>query len=206
MSQAVASGSGRRPRRQAPAAERRAQILAAALRCFSAKGYHSATMDDLAREAGLSKGSLYWHFASKQEVFLALCGAYTLELLQAWQDEASAHEGGVVELIRRVGELTLERVLEQEELLSAWAQFIVHREAQEQFAAIYRASRAVLGGWMREGAAAGELRGDLDPDGLAAAATAGLEGLLIQRVVDPAFDVRGGWRAWWAVFERGVQA
>ena len=43
-------------RRRAPPAERREQILTAALRCFAEHGYHTATMDHLSREAGLSKG------------------------------------------------------------------------------------------------------------------------------------------------------
>jgi AcrR family transcriptional regulator len=52
--------------------ERRAQILQAALTCFSRKGYHQTTMDDIVEEAGLSKGGVYWHFGSKKELFLAL--------------------------------------------------------------------------------------------------------------------------------------
>ena len=51
--------------------ERRAQILQAASTCFSRKGYHQTTMDDIVEEAGLSKGGVYWHFSSKKELFLA---------------------------------------------------------------------------------------------------------------------------------------
>ena len=43
-------------------AERRQQILSAAMTCFIAKGYHRATMDDIVVESGLSKGTLYWYF------------------------------------------------------------------------------------------------------------------------------------------------
>jgi len=53
-------------------AERRQQILSAAMNCFLAKGYHRATMDDIVAESGLSKGTLYWYFKSKKELFLAL--------------------------------------------------------------------------------------------------------------------------------------
>ena len=48
------------------------QILDAALQEFSAAGYAGARMDDIAARAGLSKGGLYAHFASKEEVFEAL--------------------------------------------------------------------------------------------------------------------------------------
>jgi len=49
--------------------ERRVQIIQAALSCFGRKGYNNTTMDDIVAESGLSKGSLYWYFKSKDELF-----------------------------------------------------------------------------------------------------------------------------------------
>jgi len=49
--------------------QRRQQILAAAAELFSQSGYHGVTVDAIARRAGISKGNLYWHFRSKQEIF-----------------------------------------------------------------------------------------------------------------------------------------
>jgi AcrR family transcriptional regulator len=192
-------------RRQAPAAERRAQILRAALRCFSRDGFHVATMDDLAREAGLSKGSLYWHFRSKEEVFAALCGAWSLELFAACQALAASHRGGYVALIGRVGTLSIERIAARGDLLRAWTEFIVHPAVRQRFAAIYRASREQLAGWIRAGIDAGEIR-PLDPEGVAASATAAIEGLLIQQAVEPAFDAVRHWEVSWQVFARGIAA
>lgn len=51
---------------------RRTQILQAALTCFVQAGYHKTSVDDIASHAGLSKGSIYTHFESKQALFLAL--------------------------------------------------------------------------------------------------------------------------------------
>jgi AcrR family transcriptional regulator len=196
---------GRSRRRVSPEA-RRAQILEAALRCFSEKGYHEATMDDLAREAGLSKGSLYWHFKSKAEVFAGLLAAYSLELFQAWEREARAYAGGsVIALLGRIGELSLEHIGGQAALLRAWAEFVVHREVQELFAEIYRESRRQLGAWIRRGIEAGEIR-DVEPDSLAAALTAAMEGLLLQALVDPEFEPGRHWRVSWDVFARGIAA
>ncbi len=50
----------------------RSAILDAALQQFSAYGYRRASMEDLARAAGLSRPSLYFHFGSKEELFRAL--------------------------------------------------------------------------------------------------------------------------------------
>jgi AcrR family transcriptional regulator len=59
------------PPRSDVSAERRAQIIEAALACFARKGYNNTTMDDIVAESGLSKGSLYWYFKSKDDLFAA---------------------------------------------------------------------------------------------------------------------------------------
>jgi AcrR family transcriptional regulator len=50
----------------------RRRIVDAALKIFAKKGYHEATMDEIASVSQVSKGGVYFHFPSKQELFLAL--------------------------------------------------------------------------------------------------------------------------------------
>lgn len=52
--------------------ERASQILDAARTCFLENGYFATKMDAIARESGLSKGGIYFHFDSKREIFRAL--------------------------------------------------------------------------------------------------------------------------------------
>lgn len=52
--------------------EAREELLAAALRVFARKGYGQAGVDEIAAEAGYSKGALYWHFSGKEELLLTL--------------------------------------------------------------------------------------------------------------------------------------
>ncbi len=52
--------------------ERSEQILNAARACFLDEGYFATKMDTIARESGLSKGGIYFHFESKRDIFLAL--------------------------------------------------------------------------------------------------------------------------------------
>ncbi len=66
-------------------AERKQQIYKAAIVCFGRKGYHLTKMDDLAAEAGLSKGSLYWYFSSKKELFLSLFREIMKQFEGAWE-------------------------------------------------------------------------------------------------------------------------
>jgi len=61
---------------RAEQAERnRALVLAAARRVFLARGYHGATLEQIADEAGFSKGVVYSQFESKADLFLALLEA-----------------------------------------------------------------------------------------------------------------------------------
>ncbi len=76
--------------------QRRLQILDAAAVVFARLGFHRARMDDIVREAGLSKGALYWYFKSKDEIIAALTErlfARDPDRLQAVREEdASARE------------------------------------------------------------------------------------------------------------------
>ena len=55
-----------------PRDERRALLLSASLEVFTVAGYHSASMDEIADRAGVSKPVLYQHFPSKLELYLAV--------------------------------------------------------------------------------------------------------------------------------------
>ncbi|MEY4136370.1 MAG: hypothetical protein RL205_498 [Actinomycetota bacterium] len=66
-----------------PKAERRAQLLEAALEVFSADGYHAAAMDQIAERAGVTKPVLYQHFPSKLDLYLALLDSAIADLLAA---------------------------------------------------------------------------------------------------------------------------
>src|SRR5213596_2109207 len=52
--------------------EARDELLSAALRVFARRGYRDAAVDEIAAEAGYSKGALYWHFSGKEELLMAL--------------------------------------------------------------------------------------------------------------------------------------
>ncbi len=58
-----------------PEKVRREQILDAALELFSRDGYEKVSMNQLAKQAGLTKGGVYFHFSSKEEVFTAMVEA-----------------------------------------------------------------------------------------------------------------------------------
>lgn len=66
--------------------DKEAEIFAAAVRIFRQKGYHAASMQDLADAVGLQKASLYYYVTSKEDLLLSiyerLAGAFTRQLTE----------------------------------------------------------------------------------------------------------------------------
>jgi AcrR family transcriptional regulator len=73
-------------------AHTRAALLSAAGRVFATRGYHDATLEAIATEAGVSKGALYYNFSSKEELFLALLEDRLADRLKDVRD-TSSHAG-----------------------------------------------------------------------------------------------------------------
>ena len=55
-----------------PKEERQSQIMEAAMKVITRKGFSSARIDDIVNESGLSKGAIYHHYEGKKDLFLAL--------------------------------------------------------------------------------------------------------------------------------------
>jgi AcrR family transcriptional regulator len=75
---------------------RRTAILDASLRVFGQYGYRRTSMDDIAREAGIAKGTIYLSFTSKEEVFRALAQRLSRQML-AGAEAASRRPGSAAD-------------------------------------------------------------------------------------------------------------
>ena len=62
-------------------------ILEKAKELFIQQGYSGTSMEDLVRYSGVSKGSIYYHFESKDELFLQLIEKDTKEWLASWREK-----------------------------------------------------------------------------------------------------------------------
>jgi len=58
-------------------------ILMAALNCFSEQGYFNTSLDEIAKQAKVTRGAVYWHFKNKSEIFDALHDALHEPFIQA---------------------------------------------------------------------------------------------------------------------------
>jgi AcrR family transcriptional regulator len=77
------------PRKRLTGEERRVAFLDSALTVFSRRGYHASSIDDIAREAGVSKALIYEHFVSKQDLYAELLEQHAGELFSALAEAIS---------------------------------------------------------------------------------------------------------------------
>jgi AcrR family transcriptional regulator len=66
-----------------PRAVREQQMLDAAVRVFSARGFHAASMDEVAEQAGISKPMVYAYLGAKEELFVACLRREAIRLIEA---------------------------------------------------------------------------------------------------------------------------
>ena len=133
-----------------------------ALRVFAARGYDAASMDDVARAAGITKASIYHHVAGK-EALLERGLRRALDALFAVLAEPEAVAGPAVlrlrHIVARVAEITLALQPALSVLFRIRGNTLVERDAIER----RRAFDRIVIGLVREAQDAGEARADLDP-------------------------------------------
>jgi AcrR family transcriptional regulator len=103
-----------KPRRETPPEARRPAILEAARQVFARHGYAGTTVDHIAEEAGIAKGTVYLYFRSKEEIYLAAVVENVQQLLQLTRERVAA-AGTFDEQIREFFRLRLEYVEKHQE-------------------------------------------------------------------------------------------
>ncbi|HEY1012508.1 MAG TPA: helix-turn-helix domain-containing protein, partial [Herpetosiphonaceae bacterium] len=106
------AGPPMRSLRERQREERAALILAAAQEVFADKGYHDASIDEIAARVGVAKGTVYLHFASKEELLVALA-AQQINAFAAWVDQALGGPGTVRERLEQLLLYVYERIRER---------------------------------------------------------------------------------------------
>ncbi len=79
-----------RPRLRLEVDERRAQLLALALRTFAERSYDEVSIDELARAAGVSKGLVYHYFPAKRDLYVAALREAARQLLEVTASDPAA--------------------------------------------------------------------------------------------------------------------
>jgi AcrR family transcriptional regulator len=152
------------PRKRLTGEERRAAILGAALAVFAERGYHASSIDDIAREGGISKALIYEHFASKQDLYAELLEQHAGELFSALA-EAISEAGRSASARLTVGFDAFYRFVEEHRV--AWRMLFREATDPEAVAVLDRITAEVTGfvaGVIAEDP--GVRRGEADSDGV----------------------------------------
>lgn len=79
--------------------DRSAQIRRAALKLFNEKGFSATRLEDVAEEAGVSKGTIYLYFENKEDLFFAIIRGVVPEILNQ-REQAENHTGSKAILLK----------------------------------------------------------------------------------------------------------
>jgi AcrR family transcriptional regulator len=76
------------------------EIVAAALQAFAEHGYEATRLDDVARRAGVTKGTIYLYFKNKEDLFQAMVRQTVVPVLARAEEEVAGFQGSSAELLR----------------------------------------------------------------------------------------------------------
>lgn len=161
-------------------------ILNSAMSLFSKRGYHETTMDQISEEAGVSKGTLYYYFDSKRELFLELFKSWFDQFDRLWKKAMDS--GSPEEKLRKLAGFTMKMSEESNELAYLMFEFWVSASRGEEIEEIlsnllqrYRQDTAEI---IEEGIQTGTFR-PVDPWVTACGLVAAYDGLWFHWIIDP---------------------
>src|ERR1700753_80205 len=105
----MATAAPTQPRRRARRKEARpGEIVEAALRLFADSGLAATKLEDVAAAAGISKGTIYLYFPTKEDLFRAVVRQAVLPNLEMAEGQFSAHTGSCADLLRLLAQRFLQ--------------------------------------------------------------------------------------------------
>ncbi len=174
-----------------PRDTRRQQILNAAVELFVERGYENSSVDEIARVAGLSKGSIYWYFKSKLDILFSLTDRYVEESQAEVVRLAAEDKYGTEALYKVHRDLDAQKQAspEKDKLLSQLLGLAArYPEIRERMRDYYRGWDDVSTNLIQNAIQNGKFA-PVDAKALAQAITALYDGLCMRRQLDPAVDI-----------------
>jgi AcrR family transcriptional regulator len=165
--------------------DRKNEILDAALEVFGEMGLQEASVDDVVERSGLSKGTLYWYFKSKDRLIGALMRrffAQELGKVRKLQQGPGSVRGRLLRYSREVE--TVVKLMPRALTLEFYAVAVRQKSVRKSLGELYVRYCGELAQLIREGIERGEFR-KADADQLAAAITGLCEGLILLWALEP---------------------
>ena len=195
------------------AAITREQLLKKALAVFSKKGYAATTLEDIAREAEVTRGAIYWHFGSKAELYNTLVREYSDRGNQII-GQAVSEGGTLLDILRRVFVQQLQVIEDDHEMRALMELYLFKtglapelEEGRRQQIESGTGLIEMLAGIMGQGMEQGLLRSDIDPKEMARAYLAFQNGLINLWLTTPdQFSLKTSAESFASILIAGIRA
>jgi len=162
--------------------ERQAEILAAATELFAAKGFHETKVSQIAARAGVSQGTVYWYFDSKEALFEAAFRSQFGTFVQPLYEIVADQERSTAAKLMDIAEATIDLFAENTKLVFVMLQIMATQEVARiitsDFRGYYDQFKIVLTPLFED-------LGDPDPAATTSMYIAVLDGLMLQCLLGP---------------------
>lgn len=171
--------------------KKKREILDSALACFAKKGFQAATIDDIVAHSGISKGSIYNYFKSKDEIYMSLMVNDTTETHQRLIEEISKQSTSIEKIKYLFGDyLDFEPFTEKNKAsVLVHYEFKLHSSRSDELITFLKERRQqyfidLMNNIIEEGQSTGELKKELNPRLYAELFWSILDGVTLQTVYD----------------------
>lgn len=174
---------------------RKKQILQSALNCLSRHPIDSVTMEDIAQEAGVSKGLIYFYFNSKNDLIYELCDFWCEENEQALLRMALEYD--LRDLIYEYPKLLFKNTLmntHYQFFLQLWSRSIEDEQLKNRLSRMHQDHRRKHMEFLRTAIKKQYLKEDIDLEVLAVLIHAMFDGLLVQVHFNPFINLDDYWK------------
>lgn len=167
--------------------ERKDQILQAAARRFAQEGFHATSMAEIIAESGLSAGSVYRYYKSKDELIAAIVERYMSSLIADFM-QINQNSANPAEAIASAIQLLSARIDDHGDPFSRMLPQILsevmrNSSAREQAQKVYGALLDFFAEVVRRAQAKGNMRADLDPVGASRVMLSLGQGFILQKMI-----------------------
>lgn len=162
--------------------EKRNDILKAAMKVISESGFEKATIEDIAKEAGIGKGTVYEYFESKNTLFLDML-RYGVKQYQEGLTEALSQADGIFEAIRNYSSYSAEFMSQHIDIVnSSMSGQSLPEEMRLQMMENWATIHQTIEEKVREGIRLRDIRANIDPVMAASAIIGGTNQYIMRKI------------------------
>jgi AcrR family transcriptional regulator len=161
------------------------RILHRAMRIFLEKGYHGASIDDITKAAGLTKGALYWHFGSKEDLLKRIVEEFERRFLDGLIQAVKDAQGDILEKMEKFFRYNAAFSYYNRELCVSFTTLAAelvgaHHGTEPEFKRVYKKYQKFLSNLILQGKKEKIFKKEIDPDLTALIIIAFHDGILIR--------------------------